>query len=89
MLNLEVDEPMALIVDDETISLSVLENFCLKVGLVRLKKARNGQDAVNIFKELLEKNKRVSVITMDLEMPVLGGKEAITMIRELEKLHHV
>ena len=68
--------PKVLIVDDNEFNASVLKTKCeeSKTGVVV---AKNGEEAVNFFREDLNKNcicpYRFSLILMDIEMPVKDG----------------
>lgn len=67
-----------LIVDDSALMRKVLGNMVQEIdGLDLIDIARNGQDALNI----LERTKP-DVITLDVEMPVLNGIEALKKIKE-------
>jgi len=65
-----------LIVDDEYILRMILKDI-LEGNGATIFEAENGQEAVDIF----EKN-ALDIILMDINMPVMNGFEAITIIRE-------
>jgi CheY-like chemotaxis protein len=49
----------------------------------RVSVAQNGREAVELFKE-----HQFDVVLMDLQMPVMDGRQATTAIRQLEPLNH-
>jgi len=51
--------------------------------------ARNGLEAVQKYAEGSRNNRVFDIITMDIEMPVMDGKEAIRKIREFEKKNNM
>ncbi|KAJ3071763.1 hypothetical protein HDU98_004814 [Podochytrium sp. JEL0797] len=68
--------PLILIVDDNAINRKILSTILKKAGCVTME-ASDGQQAVDLA--LLHK---FSTIFMDIEMPVLDGKQAAIQIRE-------
>jgi len=68
-----------LIVDDEEEILEFLETILVEEGFSVIK-ARNGQEAVELFAE-----KSPELVLIDLIMPVMDGKAAIEKIRELSE----
>ncbi len=69
-----------LVVDDEADNLLYIESVAIKMRL-NLYKAKNGIDAVNLFK----KNKNeISLVLMDIRMPEMNGYEAATEIKRLK-----
>ena len=79
-------KPIILIVDDDRVNLYVLEKY-LEPLSVEIVKAINGVEAVKfVEKEVLEKNKKVSLILMDCNMPIMNGFEATEeILKVLEK----
>ncbi|KAI8620759.1 hypothetical protein BC830DRAFT_1097447 [Chytriomyces sp. MP71] len=76
-----LDELMILVVDDNDINRTVLQKHLAKLGYESMM-AANGQEAYELY-EIHER--RIMLILMDLEMPVLNGREATIKIRQLEK----
>ncbi len=68
-----------LLVDDEEEILNVGKNFLEKLGYKPIL-ARNGLEAVEIFK--LYKDE-ISLVVLDLIMPVMDGKQAFSQIRNI------
>ncbi len=71
--------PTILVVDDSVDNRNLIEGHLKKTGAYKLVFAKDGQEAVNIFT-----TRMLSVILMDIEMPVMNGYEAATAIRNLE-----
>lgn len=69
-----------LMVDDEETLLAVGGMMLDTLGL-KVLKARNGWDALQIFKE---KKAEISCILLDLNMPYMDGEEAFTELRKLD-----
>lgn len=70
-----------LLVDDELEVINVGKNFLEKLGYTAII-ARNGLEAVEIFK--LYQND-ISLVVLDLVMPVMDGKQAFSEIKEINK----
>lgn len=74
----------ALVVEDFPINQTINAEMLKKYGIGEVVIAQNGLEAVKIFQE--KGFNYFDVITMDLEMPVMKGKDAIAEIRRLENL---
>ncbi|HPG40633.1 MAG TPA: response regulator [bacterium] len=73
-----------LIMDDEDAVLSVLENF-LTVSGYEVELAKDGADAINLYEQALSAGNPFRVVIMDLTVPGgIGGKEAISKLREID-----
>jgi PAS domain S-box-containing protein len=78
MVTKRVDRRSAILVaDDSPEARDIVERFLMRDGAYRLTFACNGQEAVEAFS-----SQRVSLVLMDMEMPVLNGYEAARAIRE-------
>ena len=68
-----------LIVDDDTGILETLEYLLLNEGY-EVAVAKNGQDAVNQYKET-----KPDIVLMDIKMPIMNGFSAFFKIKEFHK----
>jgi PAS domain S-box-containing protein len=69
-----------LVAEDDDISFMLLENI-LSNETCKLIQAKNGKEAVDIFKNTPE----IDLILMDIKMPEMDGIEATVLIREFNK----
>ncbi|KAJ5799048.1 uncharacterized protein N7503_006553 [Penicillium pulvis] len=74
------DSPLVLLVDDNSINLSLLVAFMKKLKLDYLT-AQNGQEALDVF---TKNSSRVCLVLMDISMPVMDGLESTRQIRHFE-----
>ncbi len=72
--------PVILAADDSPDGRLLLRELVRQSGSYRLVLAQNGQEAVDLFRRI-----DVSLVLLDLEMPVLDGYGAARQIRELPK----
>jgi CheY-like chemotaxis protein len=79
----------ALVVDDDPINRFVISNFLRKYGVTHIETAKDGEEAVKIYSDAVEKRKAFNFVTLDYNMPVLDGKGALIKIREFEKTHRI
>ena len=75
------DIAQILIVEDNDINAAVLNHFLLPYGLI-IKRLVNGKQAVDHVRE-----HPVTLIMMDINMPVMNGCEATKNIRALENIN--
>ena len=78
-----------LIVDDSKISITIIEKHLDNVVVDQVHHAENGEQALEIYKGLREKNVEDLLIFMDINLPKMNGIETIKKIREIEKLEKV
>jgi len=79
----KVDMPI-MIVEDVPFNADILASYIQACGLRATHFASNGLEAVKLYEESLRNRNPIKIITMDLEMPVMNGKEACKRIRVLE-----
>ncbi len=72
-----------LIMDDEEFLLDIVGDILVSLGYETVK-VRNGEDALRVYKESIEKNDPIAISILDLTIPGgIGGREAVTEIRKL------
>ena len=71
----KLSSPRVLIADDSAMARTLLRMFLEQDGIEVIAEASNGQQAVELVREL-----RPDLVTMDLQMPVMGGMQAIETI---------
>jgi len=76
-----------LIVDDEQTSRKMIRGFVSRFAVCE--EAETGQEAVNSFISAWENWSPFDMMTLDVEMPEMGGQEALQHIRGLEKSKNV
>ncbi|KAI7824806.1 hypothetical protein BC939DRAFT_135205 [Gamsiella multidivaricata] len=68
-----------LIVDDNSFNRNLLFHQLRKLGVSKVDQAGSGQEAVDMFLPGIH-----ALVLMDLKMPIMGGFQATTLIREKE-----
>lgn len=83
-----VTHPTALLVDDNSLNLRVMQMYCNKRKLPYVC-AKDGNEAVSVFRRhqesALTTGAPIQLILMDLQMPVCDGVEATRQIRQIEE----
>lgn len=80
------------VVEDNAINQKVMAQQLRKIGCSKVHVADHGLDALNFLSKtsLFEKgNTPLSVILLDVEMPVMDGLTCARRIRELESTHEI
>ena len=72
-----------LIVEDNSTNKLLLEKMLSKLGVTKIDHAENGRVAVELVN--LSQANPYDIIFMDCQMPVMGGYEATSKIRDLEE----
>jgi len=81
-------EAICLIVDDNIFNLIPLEVMLDQIAQIKVLKAKNGLEAVEIYKRDRFKkccNTNIKLVLMDLNMPVMDGFKAAAAILEIAK----
>ena len=78
-----------LIVDDVSFNAEIIANLIRSFGFTSIKTAMNGLEATRLYEQSIRSNNQIKIITMDLEMPLMNGKEACKNIRNYEKEHNL
>ncbi|KAK7967666.1 uncharacterized protein PG986_001943 [Apiospora aurea] len=76
----------ALLVDDNTINLKILQNYC-KRRKIPYVTAEDGNQAQEQFVKAAESEEPITLVLMDLQMPNCDGVEATAAIRAYEEKH--
>ena len=74
----------AMIVDDAPFNHLILTNFFEKLGIRVTDIAANGLEAVQKYSQRARNGDRPHIVAMDLDMPIMDGKQASQKIREFE-----
>ena len=74
----------AMIVDDIEFSHFILKDYFKKLSIQVTDVAENGLDGLNKYVRHSSNNNHLNIVTMDLDMPIMNGKEAAQKIREFE-----
>ena len=77
MIKNNTEEKTILVAEDELTNFIYIREV-LKVFNIKIIRAENGQEAVDLFNE----NKDINLILMDIKMPILNGYEATLEIRK-------
>jgi HD-like signal output (HDOD) protein/FixJ family two-component response regulator len=72
-----------LVVDDELVSREKMRRIMSGIG--ECDEATGGQSALDIFQKAIEEGSRYDLITLDISMPEMNGKEVLGKIREMER----
>ena len=78
-----------LIVDDDQINIFVVKTFLRGVPGITYETANNGQEAFDIFVQRSQEEKKIDIILMDCNMPILDGFEATKLISRHVKLNSI
>ena len=82
--------PVILCVDDDEDDLFFIKEIIKSQGYsFKIEEARNGWEALNFLQEGLKKNELPCLIIMDMNMPRMDGKQAISKIKENEELSKI
>ena len=74
----------AMIVDDAPFNHIILTNYFEKLGVKVTSVTTNGLEAYEKYLDSVRTGTRPHIVAMDIDMPVMNGKDASRRIRELE-----
>ena len=72
-----------LIVDDEELGRTVMEDIFGRYG--QFISVSNGNDAVKVFKQALERDKGFDLVLLDISLEDINGLEVLKQIKAFEK----
>jgi len=73
-----------MLVDDEPFNLTIFKGFLKELSIKVIDKAVNGLEAYQRYQKHVYQGNYPHIVTMDLDMPIMNGKEAARIIREFE-----
>jgi two-component system chemotaxis response regulator CheY len=76
-----------LLVEDDFVSRLMLQTFLSRYGECHV--AVNGKEAVEAFRNALDRGERYDLVCMDIMMPEMDGREAVRQVRALEEEHGI
>jgi two-component system chemotaxis response regulator CheY len=76
----------ALVVDDDLITRIVLQELLSRYGEVH--SCVDGSEGVRAYRRAIERGEAYDLVCMDVLMPVMGGIEALKLIRAEEERHY-
>lgn len=71
-----------LVVDDEDVVREAMKEMLESVGY-KVLAAINGKEAVELYQSILDNNEKVDLVILDMNMPVMGGREAFHQMKHL------
>jgi len=74
-----------IVADDSAFNVSLVCNFYSKIGVKVLATASNGQSAYDKYLEIIRNSGRLDIITLDIDMPIMDGKQVCKKIRQYER----
>jgi len=78
-----------IIADDSSFNVSLVSNFYLKLGVKVLATASNGQLAYENYLEMVRLKRKIDIITLDIDMPIMNGNEVCEKIRQYEQKNNL
>jgi two-component system chemotaxis response regulator CheY len=75
----------ALVADDEPLSRIVVERILSTYATVE--SYANGQEAVEACQKALDRGEPFDLVCLDLNMPIMGGLDALRLIRQEDSAH--
>jgi CheY-like chemotaxis protein len=83
-------EKKVLFVDDDTDDLQLIQEILRESQPeYKLDEARNGEEALEYLKQSRALNALPCLIVLDINMPVMDGKQALSIIKSTDGLKHI
>ena len=80
------DNLIVLAVDDDMINLKLLKSMLMKnEHVIEVVEAKNGAEAIDILKARDD----ISIVLLDIIMPIMGGIDVLKVVRADDNLHQV
>jgi len=74
-----------IVADDSAFNVSLVCNFYSKISVEVLATASNGQMAYEKYLYIIKGTAHLHIITLDIDMPIMNGKEVCEKIRQYER----
>ena len=75
--------------EDDLDDLFMVQQVFERHDHIQVVHAPNGQEALNILEEMMKTNSKPCLVILDINMPVLNGKETLVKIKTNEKLKNI
>jgi len=79
----------ALVADDSPFNVNLVCNYFAQFGAAVVSVGYNGYDIYRKYKECMSSNIHIDVVTLDIDMPIMGGRQVCDNIRQYEKEHRL
>ena len=76
-----------IVADDSPFNVNLVSKFCYKFGAQIIAATGDGKSAYQKYIQSIKNGSPVDVVTLDIDMPIMDGKEACEKIREYEEEH--
>ncbi len=84
------EQPLFLLVDDDPDDIMLLKDAIHSINKdIRFAEARDGREALKYLKAAKLREELPNLVVLDINMPILNGREVITMIKEQHDLVQV
>ena len=67
----------ALVADDSPFNVRMVSDFFARLGIQVIKRASDGLEAYNQYKDCRESREMVDIVTLDIDMPRMDGKNSM------------
>ena len=75
-----------MVVEDVPFNVKILKKYLDRLNAYICNISTNGKEAVEAYERIvIQKRQRIDMICMDIEMPVMNGKDAAKKIRKIEQ----